>query len=560
MTADRVQRILGRDLRAGWKGLALGIVAILLLAGVIHWGTSEFDPPSYTFADGTSTSGGTPREVRVTQDGSMLQATMHIDGLPSTPAPAVRYGIALDPGSRERVEHASAIAEPSDDGMAYRLYNRSRNQIANWDELVTENSGTYSETTGPVREVIGQRSFLPPRVTVHLEHSTGPQGVDDLGIELVAGDEVLARSDDDPGESGIEETVWEVPSERRDDDLELELRVFGAEANDKLNSDVDYNFTARLRYDLVEADEPDILQNLTGAYDPAAGQVRIEIPSSALFEDGSRQHLGYSGFVTEDSELAAGSLRGSGGRLRLAYTSATYGFVGRVLTPLFGMATLIALLAFGISTFLVYGREISKGTVRSLVQYPLSYNRIHVTKAVSALIPGAIALLVFGGTALPPIASGASVAPDWTPRLVASVLAGVGTTVGLLAVWAYGASSLAARTTGRMVLGFHRAFLAFFVGSIVLTEWMFDFLFLRLLAGANIIKTSEQAQAFTDLASYLAQFSPVHVGGRVAAVSAGADLGLDLHIVGPIAIALGVLGTMAGYRLYPDVLLSETTS
>lgn len=561
MNLPRWARIVGRDLRVGWKGIAAGLVPVVLLALLSLSAGQTFTPATYTFPGAVETAAGVPRSASASQAGDVVSFHVGFSDLVADPPDGTMVGVPLTTIGGDSMQ-ARAVAEVRDGEVVYELRNetrfrRSRDPIVGWF------NGTYngqSQQGDPMLGPIEGELPSPPGIRIDLTHATQPGDLADLALVLLdaSSGRELARSDGDDGSTG-EESIRYLLADG--DPQDLRVRIEGVDP--KPNANVEFTTRVELQFAVLPPDS-EVLAELTGAWDAAGDEVRIDVNRSELFESASsRDRVRYAAFVAEDHRIVAGNASGNirdAGSFRVTSETVDARFISRALFPLMGFTAMVGLVAFAISVFMVYGREISRGSIRSLLHYPLSYNDVHTIKAVSALIPAVAVTAVFAATVLPNMAATMEV-PDAlvgtvVTRVYASYLLGVAMITGI----AYGLSTVVARWTHRMVLAFHRAFLLVYVLAAVLTETFLTFVFVGLGRQFGIVETQAQAEWLTDLARGLAQVSPLHAAGRVASAWMGIDWGLDLHLVVPATAALVVAGVWTGRRLYPDVLLSESVA
>lgn len=564
MIDRRYVEVLRRDLSVGWKGLAAGLVPLLLIALLSQQAVRSFEEDRYTFEDAQATAAGTPREAWIVQDGRDLTLHVRIDDLPQDPPDGVTVGAFLR-GSEPQVAVAAQVDNGTVEYGVLEVTDSSDRRRGGLRAVVSWRNGTYNPLTGGSQGPVEIPWTARTRLAVELDHDTGappPAGVPDLNLALLGPDgEVLAESAGDPGERGVEELEYrpDVPPQ------EVTIRIEGEDPKPNVNVDYDLRIT-----DVVEVlpevgsdgGGPDVVEPLTGAWDAAAGEVRIVVPLDRVVESSRGSYpLSYTPFVAEDGSVVAGGQQG--GSRGIYYTeAATEGnaFADDRLTPMFGNLLLIALVAFSIAAFLVYGREAMQGTVRTLLHYPLSYGEVHTVKAASAMVLPTAAVAAYAVLVLPHQARAMDVPAGQTMGVALAVLGAALLAVAVIALWAWGLSSFVAKSTGRLVLAYHRAFLVLFIGAIVTTETFLKFVLVGLLVAFGVIKTQGQVDTMRDLAEAVAPVSPIHAAGRLLAKAFGATPGLDLHLVVPITAVLVFLGVTAGRTLYPDIYLQESAT
>src|SRR5205807_3043003 len=206
------------------------------------------------------------------------------------------------------------------------------------------------------------------------------------------------------------------------------------------------------------------------------------------------------------------------------------------LRPYYAVSAALTSLLLGLTFAHFHHGEVHRGTIRSIILYPVDMNDITIAKLVSSLIVSAILSTmlfvgVFGGFFL----VGAFPLGDFlaihVTALMMSFLA--------LAVGVFLAQAIA-HMAGRMVISPTALGAIFLLLSILMTETGLTFLgtqvaFLMRPSGRGF--TIADFEAIRTIAQSLSVFSPHHVGARILALAFGiTGMWADLHVIVPLAV------------------------
>src|SRR5438552_2738758 len=225
------------------------------------------------------------------------------------------------------------------------------------------------------------------------------------------------------------------------------------------------------------------------------------------------------------------------------------------LRPYYAVSAALTSLLLGLTFAHFHHGEVHRGTIRSIILYPVDMNDITIAKLVSSLIVSAILSTVlfvgvFGGFFLVGYFPLGDFLAIHVTALAMSFLA--------LAVGVFLAQALA-HVAGRMVISPTAMGTIFLLLSILMTETGLTFLgtqvaFLMRPSGRGF--TIADFEAIRSIAQSLSVFSPHHVGARVLAIAFGiTGMWADLHVIVPLAALIFRGGYLSGEKLYLDVFI-----
>ena len=225
------------------------------------------------------------------------------------------------------------------------------------------------------------------------------------------------------------------------------------------------------------------------------------------------------------------------------------------LRPYYAVSAALTSLLLGLTFSHFHHGEVHRGTIRSIILYPVDMNDITIAKLVSSLIVSAIVSTVlfvgvFGGFFL----VGAFPFGDFlalhVTALVMSFLA--------LAAGVFLAQAIA-HLAGRMVISPTALGAIFLLLSILMTETGLTFLGTQV---ALLMKPSTRGfsmadvEAIRSVAQSLSVFSPHHVGARILAIAFGiTGMWADLHVIVPLGALIFAGGYLFGKKLYLDIFI-----
>lgn len=226
------------------------------------------------------------------------------------------------------------------------------------------------------------------------------------------------------------------------------------------------------------------------------------------------------------------------------------------LRPFFGISVFLTSLILGLSFASLHGGEIRRGTMRSVILYPMDMNDITIAKLLSSLIVTAVlsSILFFGLFGGFLLLGGFPTADFLAIHATALAMSFLALATGVfLAQWV-------AQLVGRMLVspaGLGALFLFF---SIVFTETALTFIGDQIVfLAATSAGTSVPQGALNEVrevARALSVFSPFHVGGRILGILFGITrMWADIHIVLPAAGLIVAAGYAFGRKVYLDIFV-----
>ncbi len=220
------------------------------------------------------------------------------------------------------------------------------------------------------------------------------------------------------------------------------------------------------------------------------------------------------------------------------------------------IAALISTITLGFAFYAVYSGEVNKGTIRSIILYPVDANDVLIAKLLSSLLLtlGFSSLLFFGPFAAF-FAYGIFPFGDFLAILLMALL------MAFLAL-ATGAflAHLLARFVRRMVVSPTGLGALFMLFSILLTEMVAGLVGTQLATMAAQSQgrgpTLEEIRSALDLARVLSILSPLHMGAQILAAAFGIGSQFpDVYVIVPVAVLVLVGGYLMGRKLYLDRLI-----
>lgn len=226
------------------------------------------------------------------------------------------------------------------------------------------------------------------------------------------------------------------------------------------------------------------------------------------------------------------------------------------LRAFYAISVFLSAIILGTIFASLHGGEIRRGTIRSIIVYPVDMNDISIAKLLSSFIITAVLSTmifvgIFGGFFLVGLFPfGDFLAIHATALAMSFVVLAVGV---FLAQWL-------AQLAGRMVISPAALGALFLLFAILLTETALTQIGLQIaylsaetqgrsLAPGDYDRIQAAAQALSVL-------SPFHAGGRILAVSFGiVRMWVDLHVILPITALVVVAGYAFGKKLYLDIFI-----
>jgi len=225
------------------------------------------------------------------------------------------------------------------------------------------------------------------------------------------------------------------------------------------------------------------------------------------------------------------------------------------LRSFYAISAALTSLLLGLTFAHFHHGEVHRGTIRSIILYPVDMNDITIAKLASSLIVSAILstilfIGIFGGFFLVGAFPFGDFLAIHVTALAMSFLA--------LAVGVFLAQAIA-HVAGRMVLSPTALGAIFLLLSILTTESGLTFLGTQvalILKPASRGLTFAEYEAIRNVAQSLSVFSPHHVGARILGIAFGiTGLWADLHVIVPIAALIFAGGYLLGKKLYLDIFI-----
>jgi ABC-type transport system involved in multi-copper enzyme maturation permease subunit len=225
------------------------------------------------------------------------------------------------------------------------------------------------------------------------------------------------------------------------------------------------------------------------------------------------------------------------------------------LRSLYALSTVFTSVTLGLTFAGFHGGEIRRGTIRSIILYPVDMNDITIAKLLSSLILSAIlsSLLFFGAlggfflAGVYPIAD--FIALHFT-TLAASFIA--------LTVGVFLAQGMAF-TAGRMVISPTALGAIFLLLAVLFTETALNAIGTQIafiMTPPGRFVPPETLEAIEEAARGLSILSPHHVGARILGISFGLTrMWADFHLIVPLAAMVLAGGYWFGKKIYLDVFI-----
>lgn len=227
-----------------------------------------------------------------------------------------------------------------------------------------------------------------------------------------------------------------------------------------------------------------------------------------------------------------------------------------LLRGIYAGAAGLTSFVLGLSFASVYGGEVRKGTIRSIMLYPVDMNDVTLAKLGSSfLLTFGVSMILWLGMFGAFFLNGVFPAADFLGILLMAILMSFLT----LATGVFLAQGLA-YLTGRMALspvalGSLFLFFALFFTQTVLNGIGVQLLYLS-AAGRGTPPTLEEIWAVDDLARGISVVSPHHIGARLLSILFGlTTMWSDVHVVVPVAVVILVAGYVFGRKVYLDIFI-----
>lgn len=226
------------------------------------------------------------------------------------------------------------------------------------------------------------------------------------------------------------------------------------------------------------------------------------------------------------------------------------------LRTFYAISATLTTIILGLTFASFHGGEVRRGTIRSIILYPVDMNDITIAKLLSSFVVTAIlSTILFIGIFGSFVLLGVFPAGDFLAiHAVALVMSFVALAAGVFL-----AQGLA-HVAGRMVASPAVLGALFLLLTIAFTETALTAIGSQIaylaaqLSGRN--PTFEDFLAVQGVARGLSVLSPHHVGARILGIAFGITrMWADLHVVLPAAVAVVALGYTFGKKLYLDIFI-----
>ncbi len=240
-----------------------------------------------------------------------------------------------------------------------------------------------------------------------------------------------------------------------------------------------------------------------------------------------------------------------------AYYQFGYRFVwyDSSLRSYYGLSALLTSVGLGLAFSHVYTGEVHRGTIRSVILYPVNVVDIVLAKLASGF---GIAFLttfpIFLGFLLPFFLLGLFPAADFLAIYFMTLFMGIvalatGVFLSLILTYYAGRMAVSPSTMGNLFL-----LLAVLLTELVVTT-VGDY-FLNLSSSGNVFPSQAAYDAVANFARAISVLSPQHVGARILGDLFGTSaLWPDIHVVVPVFLVVVVGGGFLARRLYPDLFV-----
>jgi ABC-type transport system involved in multi-copper enzyme maturation permease subunit len=247
------------------------------------------------------------------------------------------------------------------------------------------------------------------------------------------------------------------------------------------------------------------------------------------------------------------------GAISTAYYASRFGFGWKWyeanLRTFYAISTMLTSLTLGLAFASFHQGEIRRGTIRSIILYPVDMNDITIAKLLSSLIVAAIlsSILFFGFFGSFFLLAGYPVADFVAIHFTALAASFVALSAGVFLAQAL------ALVAGRMVIPQAALGAIFLLLAVILTETALNTIGTQIayiMTPPGTAVSPETLRAVADIARGLSIFSPHHVGARILGISFGLTrMWADFHLVVPVAALIVAGGYWFGKRLYLDVFI-----
>lgn len=222
------------------------------------------------------------------------------------------------------------------------------------------------------------------------------------------------------------------------------------------------------------------------------------------------------------------------------------------LSGIYGLVALLTSLALGLAFSSVYTGEVRRGTIRSIILYPVDANDLILAKLASAFaIAFLFSIVAFLGFILPYLLVGVFPAGDFFVIFLTTFLMGfVALSTGVFL------TLIIAHYTRHMAVDPSTMGGLFLLGAVLLTETVVNTVgqyLLQLSKPAGQYPSPGDRAAIDAFAKAVSVLSPQHMGARILGDLFGvSNMWPDVHVVVPVFVIVVAAGYMFAKRMYMD--------
>ncbi len=225
------------------------------------------------------------------------------------------------------------------------------------------------------------------------------------------------------------------------------------------------------------------------------------------------------------------------------------------LRTIYAVVALLTSLALGLAFSTVYTGEVRRGTIRSIILYPVDANDVILSKLASAFVIAFLfSFITFLGFTLPFFAFGVFPAPDFFAIYFMTLFMGlIALSTGVFL------SMLLAHYTKRVAISPSTLGGLFLLMAVLLTEQVVTTVGTYIVASGKPLGqflTPADMQAIEGFAKAISVVSPQHMGARILGDLFGvSSLWPDIHVVLPVFVIVVAAGYLFAKRIYLDLFV-----
>lgn len=224
------------------------------------------------------------------------------------------------------------------------------------------------------------------------------------------------------------------------------------------------------------------------------------------------------------------------------------------ISALYTIAVFVSVIVFLVCVNVFYGKELKKGTIRSLSLYPIGMNGLTFAKILSILIiAGIIFIEIFLIPTIPFIVM------ELYPWLTKLILVTYIMNALILVSGAYGAH-IFTYFLNNVKISVNRLVSLFLILSVIFTETVLLITGFFIIAMGNLGSqgADDAWSSWRNTVQDVSVISPYHAGGRIITDIGDCYSGSwDLHFIIPVAILITILGIALGRKIYLDVFIKD---